>query len=397
MENSQSQTISTLSSGMSNLFRGVQELVEMQKKQTEAIDRGFNCLIQVLSQQAPLALSSLSPLRNDVADETFESVMDPVETPILVELIRTNHTTNTYELPSVQRIFDELGGKARKMERANVPLDLLRFYVSAAWATFLDDNSRLIIPFLMDWNSNDCEFNYEKGWLKEWESWGFGEVKKWRRCYCAAMLIADGKPCLVVYYKDLDKKADCISPILTIMTPKGIEKLDLPFQHLENFFVSIVTHSAESEIFHFNDVLLQTCNPSENASEDIVCQDLSKRDFMVNFSTDVRTKNEFTDVVFWLVSICSGGVNNVGVEHDGNIFVDLRERLSIEQENKDLASYRQIVSEGVYNCVILLVEENMAVLRQDNRGMEFPDNTESAEFMKLLRSQMVSSSLPGMI
>ena len=208
LENSQCQTISTLSSGMSNLFRGVQELVEMQKKQTEAIDRGFNRLIQVLSQRAPLALSSLSPLRNDVADETFESVMDPVETPILVELIRTNHTTNTYELPSVQRIFDELGGKARKKERANVPLDLLRFYVSAAWATFLDDNSRLIIPFLMDWNSNDCEFNYEKGWLKEWESWGFGEVKKWRRRCCAAILIADGKPCLVVYYKDLDKKAD---------------------------------------------------------------------------------------------------------------------------------------------------------------------------------------------
>jgi hypothetical protein len=114
VQNSQCQTISTLSSGMSNLFRGVQELVEMQKKQTEAIDRGFNRLIQVLSQRAPLALSSLSPLRNDVADETFESVMDPVETPILVELIRTNHTTNTYELPSVQRIFDELGGKAQK-------------------------------------------------------------------------------------------------------------------------------------------------------------------------------------------------------------------------------------------------------------------------------------------
>jgi len=201
----------------------------------------------------------------------------------------------------------------------------------------------------------------------------------------------------VVYYKHFDEKADCISPILTIITPKGIEKVDLPLEHLENFFVRIVTHAAESEIFHFNDVLLQTCNPSENVLEDIVCQDLSKRDFMVNFSADVRTKNEFTDVVFWLVSICSGGVNNVGVECDGNIFVDLRERLSIEQENKDLASYRQIVSEGVYNCVILLVEKNMAVLRQDNRGMEFPDNTESAEFLKLLRSQMVSSSLPGMI
>jgi type IV secretory pathway VirB4 component len=118
---------------------------------------------------------------------------------------------------------------------------------------------------------------------------------------------------------------------------------------------------------------------------------------MVNFSADVRTKNEFTDVVFWLVSICSCGVNNVGVERDGNIFVNLRECLSIEQENKDLASYRQIVREGVYNCVIHLVEKNMAVLRQDNRGMEFPDNTESAEFLKLLRSQMVSSSLPGMI
>ncbi len=87
---------------------------------------------------------------------------------------------------------------------------------------------------------------------------------------------------------------------------------------------------------------------------------------MVNFSADVHTKNEFTDVVFWLVSICSGGVNNDGVECEGNIFVDLRECLSIQQENEDLASYRQIVSEGVYDCVIFLVEKNMVVLRQDN-------------------------------
>jgi hypothetical protein len=72
----------------------------------------------------------------------------------------------------------------------------------------------------------------------------------------------------------------------------------------------------------------------------------------------VHAKKEFTDVVFWLVNICSGGVNNVGVEHDGNIFVDLREHLSFEQENKDLASYRQTVTEGVYDCVMVLVENN---------------------------------------
>ena len=101
--------------------------------------------------------------------------------------------------------------------------------------------------------------------------------------------------------------------------------------------------------------------------------------------------------MFCLVNICSGGVNNVGVERDGNIFVDLRECLSFEQENKDLASYRPIVTEGVYDCVMVLVEKNMAVLRQDNRGMEIPDNTESAAFLKLLRSQKVFSSFPGMI
>ncbi len=84
-------------------------------------------------------------------------------------------------------------------------------------------------------------------------------------------MIADGKPCLVVYYKHFDEKADCITPILTIFTPKGIEKVDVPFDHLENFFARIVTHAAESELFQFNDVLLQTCNPSENVSEDIVC------------------------------------------------------------------------------------------------------------------------------
>ena len=97
---------------------------------------------------------------------------------------------------------------------------------------------------MLDWSANDAKFDYEKNWLKEWESWGFGEVKKWRRRCCAAILIADGKPCLVVYYKDLDKKADCISPILTIITPKGIEKVDLPFDHLE-FFVRVVSNVTE--------------------------------------------------------------------------------------------------------------------------------------------------------
>ncbi len=41
-ENSQSQTISTLSSGILNLLRCVEKLVEMQKRKTEAIVRGFD-------------------------------------------------------------------------------------------------------------------------------------------------------------------------------------------------------------------------------------------------------------------------------------------------------------------------------------------------------------------
>ncbi len=200
------------------LFRGVQELVEMQKKQTEAIDRGFERLIQVLSQRAPLALSSLSPLRHDLADDTFNSIIKPVETPILVQLIHTIHTTDPYELPSVQTIFEELGGKARKKERANLPVDLIRFYVSVAWATFVDDNTRLIIPFLLDWSPKDSDFDYEKAWLKEWKSW---EVKKWKRHCCAAILLSDGKHCLVVNYKHFYEQSSCITPFLPIITPKG--------------------------------------------------------------------------------------------------------------------------------------------------------------------------------
>ncbi len=86
----------------------------------------------------------------------------------------------------------------------------------------------------------------------------------------------------------------------------------------------------ESDLFQFKDVLLQTCNPSENVSEEIVYQGLNMRDFMVNFSADVCAKNDFTDVVFWLVNICTGGVTNVWVERDGNFFIDLREHLSFE-------------------------------------------------------------------
>ncbi len=39
----------------------------------------------------------------------------------------------------------------------------------------------------------------------------------------------------------------------------------------------------------------------------------------------------------------------------------------------------------------------MSVLKQDNRGVSFPENTESAEFVKLLKSRKVFCSVPGMI
>ena len=96
METSQSQTISTLSNGISNIFRSVETLVEIQKNQTEAIDGGFERLVQVLSKQSALALPLLSPVSYEPADERFDNVNE-AETLIIDEFIHTNHTSQLIE------------------------------------------------------------------------------------------------------------------------------------------------------------------------------------------------------------------------------------------------------------------------------------------------------------
>jgi hypothetical protein len=62
---------------------------------------------------------------------------------------------------------------------------------------------------------------------------GVGILGFWRSQEVEEMLlccdiIADGKPCLVVDYNHFDEESDCITPILAIITPKGIENLIYP-------------------------------------------------------------------------------------------------------------------------------------------------------------------------
>jgi hypothetical protein len=101
-----------------------------------------------------------------------------------------------------------------------------------------------------------------------WESWAVGEVKKWKRCCCAAILLADGKPCLAMYYKHFDPQSVCITPILTIITPKGLENADLPLDHRE-FFCWKLWVMLQRVIFFISTMFFcKNCNPSKNVSEE---------------------------------------------------------------------------------------------------------------------------------
>jgi hypothetical protein len=123
----------------------------------------------------------------------------------MVKLICTNPTIQQFELSSVETTFIDLVGKGRKKEKANLLLDLVRLFAAATWGQHFVMLIRwVIILFTLEWTSKDPDHDYENCWLKEWESWSFGGKKKLKRHCCAAVLLVDLQPCLVVYYKNYD-------------------------------------------------------------------------------------------------------------------------------------------------------------------------------------------------
>ena len=52
-----------------------------------------------------------------------------------------------------------------------------------------------------------------------------------------------------------------------------------------------------------------------------------------------------------------------------------------------IAAYRRIVSEALFECVIMLVEKKYAVLKNDDQGNTFDENTPIAEFVSFLKQQ----------
>lgn len=402
------QTVSTLSTGISNLARSldlladmhskqtaamvemqkkqIEAMVEMQNKQTEAIKRGFDCLVQCFSRASSMPTSLLSPLRKEDISEVFEPINEVFETAILVELMRPNGTPKQYELLSVKKIFESLGGKDRKTETGSPPIDLLRPFVASAWRAFLHDSNLAILPFILDWSSDDTEFDYEKGWFNEWAAWNVFQDVEWKRRCGLAVLLADMKPCLVVFFKNYDTKSGEVYPLISIITPKSLDKVDLPIGHLENFFFKFVSTEIEREHVLKKSVI-QTLNPRDKDPETVICHGVYLKDLFVKFSPDGRAKNDFTDVIFWLVTVCSKASRTDGEEEGRSIFLSLKDRLSSSQENNDIAAYRRIVSEALFECVIMLVEKKYAVLKNDDQGNTFDENTPVAEFVSFLKQQ----------
>jgi hypothetical protein len=128
-----------------------------------------------------------------------------------------------------------------------------------------------------------------------------------------------------VYYQDYDPKTALTTQILTVITPKGLDKIDLPLIHLENFFAKVVSHEMEKS--YMRESIIQVTNLREKELESLVSHGVFLKDFFVNFSLDGRAKNEFTDVFFWLSTICCAGLDGDEADAGGNIFFSIRERL----------------------------------------------------------------------
>jgi len=64
----------------------------------------------------------------------------------------------------------------------------------------------------------------------------YNDRTTWKRNVYTAIVAADGKPCLVVYFKKFDEDDGQVKQKMTMFLPKSCEGIEFPVQDLTGFF-----------------------------------------------------------------------------------------------------------------------------------------------------------------
>jgi len=389
MDSERSQSVSTLSSSLSQMHKTVERLVEVQEKliaiqveHNKFMRSKFDKLIECIGHGVTLQSASTMLSLDEHIDPAFDISEEHHDGSVAVLFNRPDGTKHGVNLPPSCDIFKDLGGATRKTEDKNPPLLLLEFLVVAAWTVFKDGKQKVIIPFLLDWSSKDHDINYVKNWLTELECWTCGQnlVRK----VCVAVVLVDMKPCVAIFYKCYDDEDDMMKPRLTVLAPQSLKNTELPMQELQTLFEELF--AVGKDTFEYEELKLQKVFPFDENSKlqnSFVATGVKVKDFIFNFSAEKCTKarNEFSDTMFWFVIACCCG------KKSENIFTRIRDQLVSYHARDDPAGFRRSVCDAIYDCAIVLAERQVVALKTDHLGVPYDKDATTEDFIVELCKQ----------
>jgi hypothetical protein len=382
-------------SSMSQSCTGViQALVEAQQRQNDLMQRGFDRLVQCLSEKHGRFDQCFSPKTTtnksdgsfqgffEGAHEDIEIEEDDGDTSLSVMLKRPDGRPREFNIPTHDEFFKDLGGASRKTEEKNTPLLLLELVVTAAWFALLDEK-KFFIPFILDWSSKDKETDYVKDWLSEIDRWSAGHTipKK----LGAAIVFVDSKPCLAVYHKFWDPDKEVMKPKFTMVIPQSLKKSDLPQKEVQMVFEKIFLVGEDTHCYEMTKIFkVFPADDNVQIQNTGLAAGIMVKSLILKFSEDKRARgrNEFSDAVFWLVTL--GGTNT------DNFFSGLLKDLIAGNENNDPAAYRHSVCQVVYESIMFLAQKGIVSLLDD-------PSASSEEVKSALQKQSASTQKIGKV
>ena len=99
----------------------------------------------------------------------------------------------------MSNLFDLLGGRKRKTEKAEVPLELLNIITASKFKTSESDDKRSVIAVLLEWHLENVEHDSQH-WLRKCDySVSEGIDICYRESVCVVAVLADGKSFLAFF------------------------------------------------------------------------------------------------------------------------------------------------------------------------------------------------------
>jgi len=212
IDSGNAQSVSTMSSVYTNMFRTVERLVdvqerqiEQQQQQLEVIGKGFDRLVQCISGFSVQSACWL-PLLSTSDNVASKNGSPPrISAPMItITHLRPDNTKTDRCVPLASELFNLFGGKQRKTEHGPPQVTLIDLILCSVWRTFQSESERIVIPFLLEWDSESSDTDLFKRWQNQCEHWIYTDDRTlWKRNVYTAFVAADGKPCLVVYFKKM--------------------------------------------------------------------------------------------------------------------------------------------------------------------------------------------------